>query len=257
VPLNLLGGLLLAYALIGSEPWVAVLAVGMATVGELSSFRPEPPLRLRIRQAGFTARNRGLMRALFVVAVVGTVADVWELVGYLAGILAINVAAWYLRRAFEQVLESEPPMPLRNLGEDLELRTFYVRARRRRTTATALVYAVELPLAVVLVAAADGVVGRATAALLLGVSLLPVIGLCVLARGWSRRFLRSGRVDAHMRALAAAVAAYRPEIVRVAEPRRQRQGHQRESGRSGLRPGLRRRRGRYRPSPGGRCGHPT
>jgi hypothetical protein len=224
VLITLLTALVLALAGLLRSPWLAAAAMVVAAIAEWLAAYPTTRGSATLSRRGLGSRTRAMLRGVGVVVVLGvaTGGSPVVLTTYAVTIVVAQLCWNEFSRAMSRAIALRPLLGVRNVGQDLELRTFHTRARRRAAVGPAIIVGIE---AGVVVGLAAVLASSAPPAL---VSLVGVLGIAAMvafagfANRWSARFVNSGRVERYEQQLLAELEAFAPQgIVYVAAGRGQ------------------------------------
>ncbi|MDP9405919.1 MAG: CDP-glycerol glycerophosphotransferase family protein, partial [Actinomycetota bacterium] len=135
------------------------------------------------------------------------------LLAYAATVAVLQLCWTSFQRSMSRAIATRPAMAVRNIGQELELRTFYARARRRAANAPSVLHVTDLAvvagMALALATPQPGLV----AVLVAVVGAVAMVGFAAFARRWSDRFRASGRVERYERQLQAQLEAFDPQVI--------------------------------------------
>jgi hypothetical protein len=193
--------------------WLGVVTVAFAIVIDWTLAHPRLLRRDWLRRAGFGLRTRALVRSLAMTVAFGVGSD--DTTMRLYAVIAVVVhATWLLFSALTtRVINTQPAMGITGIGQSLELRYFYARARRRRTLGGTILLALEWLTAVGLWLTAPTGERPLATGLVVAAGVAATAAFGVLAVVWSTRFLRSGRVQRYEEELLAELEALAPEVL--------------------------------------------
>ncbi len=204
-PVLALGFLVQALAVLVGHVPLGVTGFLVGALADLATADEQNDLRGRLRRFGLGLLLRALLRVVLVYAVVLPAGvDRATLVLVTAGVVVLAIATRGYAWALGKVIYERPAIPVLNLGADLPLTGLFERLRVRRLYGSALIAAAEIPLVGAFLL---GHLDVEVAALTLGAVTIATL-LAVTARAvlWSRRFLRSDAIAAHVRDLEATIA---------------------------------------------------
>jgi hypothetical protein len=166
----------------------------------------------RLDALGVGPRTRAMVRSIAVAVAFGVAGD--EMAVRLYGIAAVAAhGCWVVFSAvMRRVISDAPAMAITGLGQELELRWFFARARRRRARGPSLLMVAEWVVAATLWLTSPA--ERPLVAIV--VTVLGVGGMAAFAAfalWWGQRFLGSGRVGRYERQLMGELTAYAPDVI--------------------------------------------
>jgi hypothetical protein len=212
----LVGGLLLqVVALLVASVWLSLAGLLMAALVEVATVRDVHEVRVRLRRVGLGIVQRTTLRAVLFVSALGAAGTGGHLtfVVYAAMILLMAATARIFQRLLSLVAEMEPALGVRNLGERLELRTFFSRTRRRRGLGVGLVCAVEVPAALLTTLHATELIGSVVFLPISAIVIVGIVGFLGISLRWSRRFRRSGRRERYLEAIQEELRRLSPRTM--------------------------------------------
>jgi len=224
LPLTLLTALALGMAVLFALPWLAAAAMVVAALAEWLAAYPATPGGSILSRRGLGSRTRAMLRGLGVLVVlsVATGGSSLVLIPYAIGIVVAQLSWTEFSRAMSRATALRPLLGVRNVGQELELRTFHARARRRAAIGPSIIIGIEAIVVVGLAAAVASSAPRVLVVLVVVAGMAAMVGFAGFANRWSARFVNSGRVERYEQQLLAELEAFAPQgIVYVAAGRGQ------------------------------------
>ena len=196
-------------AVIGAE-WLALIGLAVAILADFATSYPPVEEAQALDRLGAGPRTRAMLRSLAVAVAFGVGADDVALRLYAVAAVTAH-ASWVLfAYVMRKVNATSPAMAITKVGQELELRWFYARARRRRARGPFVLLTLEWLVALGLWLTSDQVL---LAVLITAAGVGAMLAFDALAVVWGRRFLGSGRVARYERQLMAELTDYAPEVI--------------------------------------------
>lgn len=213
LPLAAVTAVALAVAAVWGVVWLAVVALGLAILVDWGAAHPRAPGADLLERAGAGPRTRAMIRTLATAVAFGVGVDAASLQLYAITALTAH-ACWLLFGAvMKRVIALQPAMAITGLGQTLELRYFFSRARRRRTLGPYILLTLEWLVALGLWLAAPAGERLLVASLITAAGVGAMLAFGAFSVWWGRRFMTSGRVERYERQLMAELQTYAPEVV--------------------------------------------
>ncbi len=196
-------------------PLLAVAAVALGVFADWTAAYPVARGATRLNRWGTGPRTRTMLRGLGVTIVlaVASEGDPVVLLAYAASVVFLQLCWTSFQRSMSRAIATRPAMAVRNIGQELELRTFYARARRRAAHGPSVLHVADIAvvagMAVAIATPQPGIV--AVVAAVLGMAAM--FAFAAFARRWSDRFRASGRVERYERQLRAQLEAFDPQVI--------------------------------------------
>lgn len=214
----LVAGILVVAAILG-QPVLAVAGLWLALLAEWAACYPPAWDATRLSRLGLDTRTRALLcgLAVAVTLAIDTGGQSTILLAYAATFAASQLAWVSFYRSMTRAIALRPMLGVANIGQDLELRTFYARARRRREFGPIIIAAMEALAVLGIVVALVTPLPDPLAVVAAAVSIAGMIAFAAFAQRWSQRFLTSGRAQRYEEQLVAQLREFDPQgIVYVA-----------------------------------------
>jgi hypothetical protein len=201
-------GLAVAAAL--GVPWLAAISVAVAVLADFATSYPYDAEIRMLDRIGAGPRTRAMLRSLAVAVTFGVVGDDVVLRLYAAVALTAH-ACWVVFSAvMRRVISTAPSMAITGVGQELELRWFFARARRRRARGPSVLLTLEWFVVAGLWLSGQS---RLLAILVTVAGSGAMLAFAAFALWWGERFLHSGRVGRYERQLMAELTAYSPDVI--------------------------------------------
>jgi len=216
---TLLVAVILVVATVLGQSVLVVVGLGLALLAEWAACYPPAWDATRLGRLGLGTRSRVMLRGLAVAVTlaIDTSGRASILLAYAATFVVGQLAWVSFNRSMTRAIALRPMLGVANIGQDLGLRTFYARARRRRALGPIIIVTMEAVAVLGIVVALVTPLPDPLAVVAAAVSIAGMIAFAGFAQRWSERFLSSGRAERYEEQLVAQLREFDPQgIVYVA-----------------------------------------